>query len=723
MSIKSSYLKLNQTVQSQYREPGWGWGLRVALSVVTPLIWGFQTGHAIEAEWMAIAAECVSFIELKGNIGQRIRILVSAAVLSVIFCFVGSFAGGFVIISVLGMLVVGFLSGLFKNLGDHGMGLALSVYIFYIITSSYPLHEWAELLERCKWVAVGGLWTIIISSLSFLFIKVNAPYRKTIADIWKAVAELALESGKGWDGRSKKSSVRDIYLKEKAIRTAIDSSLSLFEVTIDQIKKTSDKLYPLTQSRKCASLASSILVQITERADDLWKYKLSRQFTVQVSVLFRSLQQIGERMEVFLLTLKPQEKTLVKSRLERLNKTISLLRERVELENQEIKDIVDAIYELGKRVTKLVEHSISLLEDTKESRVIGAYSFMQTLNILHPKYLKNNIRLMFNFNSYTTRYALRTGISTMIAAIIAALFFKNHGYWIPFTTIIVSQPYFGATLKRGLQRSGGTIAGIIVGFGFLNLPFPGIARIILVFVSSVLLIFYLRRNYSVAAFFITLFLVGLLGLEPHYDPDLLMMRIVATLIGSALAIISGFVLLPTWDKHKFPEYLAQAMMANIDYFQNTFYYKRKIPWTKLKRASETQNANTFDSLTRFMQEPGRKNKAEFDALFYFITHSIRITRELNNFNGESEWNAERIKITDKEKYVQILYECDDLFRDIIGEMKAGGNSFFEEEYFKTFPEQGFNAITPTDAQLVYVEKLLIELKFIKAGLEKGEVLI
>ena len=718
MSIKSSYLKWNQTLQSQYREPAWGWGFRVGFSVVIPLIWGFATGNTMEAEWMAIAAECVSFIDLKGNIGQRIRILLSAAILSVVFCFVGSFAGSFVVISVLGMLVVGFLSGLFKNLGDHGMGLALSVYIFYIITSSYPLHELPELLERCKWVALGALWTIVVSSLSFLFIRVNAPYRKTIGDIWKAVAELALVSGKGWDGRSKKSSVRDIYLKEKTIRTAIDSSLSLFEVTIDQIQKTTDNLYPLTQSRKSASLVGLNLVQIAERADDLWNYKPSRQLTVQISVLFRSIQQIGERMEVFLISLKSEEKILVKSRMERLNKTLSLLQEGASLECPEIKTIVNSIYDLGIRINKLVDHALLLLEDSKESRVISAYSFTETLNILHPKYLKNNIKLMFNFNSYTTRYALRLGISAMIAALIAHLFFKNHGYWIPFTTIIVSQPYFGATLKKGLQRSGGTIAGIIVGFAFLSLPFPGIARIVLVFISSVLLIFYLRRNYAFAAFFITLFLVGLLGLEPHYESNILTMRIIATLIGSALAIVSGFVLLPTWDKDKLPEYLAEAMMANMDYFKNTFYNDALLPWTKLKRAAEIKNANAFDSLSRFMQEPTRKAKSDYDSNFYFITHSVRITRELNNFNSELEWEEDRIKIDDKEKYLQILSECDDLFREICSMMIKNGNKFFNDKYFKSFPVNGFNTYTPTIAQSIYVEKLLIELKFIEAGLDK-----
>jgi len=184
-----------------------------------------------------------------------------------------------------------------------------------------------------------------------------------------------------------------------------------------------------------------------------------------------------------------------------------------------------------------------------------------------------------------------------------------------------------------------------------------------------------------------------------------------------LAILAGFLLLPNWDKSNLPRFIAEAFTANMDYFQNTFYYNKDIHWTRLKRNSETKNSNAFDSLNRFLQEPGVK-KTKNTTFYFLLMHNIRITRELNNFNSESEADEEKIPVRDKEKYIQLLYECDDLFRNIVGQMKQAGNPYFDEKYLKTFPEEGLSPVTPTDAQLVYVEKLLIELKLIKGLLQK-----
>lgn len=737
MSLTSSYQSVNKRLQSEYLEPAWGWGIRVALSVTLPLVWGALADKGSGAEWMAIAAECVSFIELKGNIGQRVRLLLSASLLCIVFCLAGSLAGNYLWISMPGMLLVGFLSGLFKNLGDRGMGLALSVYIFYIITSAYPLNTADALWTRCGWVALGSLWTFLVGLCSFLFLRIGTPYRRTIAAIWKSVASLAHVTGKGWDGRVTRSSVREIYLKEKEVRAAIDSSLFLFEETLDQVNKSQKTKYALAQTRRCASMVSMHIIQISETAEQLNKVANDRKFTVQFYSLFRVLEQIGERMEIYLLTLKEEERILVMSRIERLRKISLFITELPESQERGVSQLVKKILVLSERVARLVEKSLELMAQPGEKRVYKAYSFTQTLNILHPKYFKNNMRQLFNFDSITTRYALRIGVGAFLGTVFAYYFsgpnglsvflyerygvpmikLRHHGYWIPFTAIVVSQPYFGATLKKGLERSIGTIAGIVVGTGFLMLPFPVLARFIMVFFSSIFLIYFLRRQYSIATFFITLMLVGLLAIDPQFDAGLMRTRIFCTLIGSALAISAGFWLLPSWDKDQLPKLLAEAISANFSYFQSTFYRTEEIiPWTRLKRMAESRNSNAFDSFTRFMQEPVRRRKKGYANFYYLLTHNVRVTRELNNFHSETELGEEKIPIREKEKFYQMLYQCDDLFRENIGLMKKTGNLFIEEKLLKSFPEEGFHNMQPTEPQMVFIEKMLIELKAISAGL-------
>lgn len=728
MDLRQSYRFINNRLRTSYRESTTRWGIRVAVSISLPLLWGLLTNNRIEAEWMSIAAECVSLFELKGTVMQRIRMLLMASLFSVLFCLLGTLAGNIVWVMLLGMLVVGFFCVLLKNLGDRGTGLALSVYIFYIIACAYPVQDAAALWNRCFWVGMGALWTTLVGLATFLFIRMGVPYRRTVASVWSAMAALAEAAGSGWNGRAKRLSEREIYLKEKEVRDRLNDSLYLFEEMSDSVKPDSPA-YAMAQIRKTAAIVSLYVIQISETAlsllDRNGRQQPDRHLSLQIAGLFRALQQIGERMGEFILTLKYEEQVLVLSRLERLARIATIIQQSSEEGMAKpLQDAVSKIYLYSQRVNHIVRHALKLVNQSQsEKRVFQAYSFAQTLQILHPQYIRNNLKQLLNFNSITTRYALRIGISLFIASLIATIFFHSHGYWIAFTTIIVAQPYFGATLKKGLQRSMGTISGIIIGTAILQISFPVASKVILVFVSSLLLVVYLRKQYAIAAFFITLMLVGILSLEPGMQgkalTDLFFLRISGTLIGSALAIAAGFLLLPNWDKHLFPNYQLKALQANRDYFIHTFYSNQSGSWLRFKRTAETQNANAFDSLSRFIKEPGHRKGSENENFFYWITHNVRITRELNNFNSESELEEAPVPIPEKEKYMQLLSACDSLFRETIQMIRK--RLPVAEKYKTTpasYPVQGFNPRDPTEAQLISVEKLWMELKYI-LEVEKG----
>ncbi len=700
-----------------YREPLWGWGFRLAISVTFPLLFGVITGYRQQAEWAAIAAESIAFVELKGNVGQRFRLLIAAMLLSLVFCTLGSIIGNITGLQLAGLFLVGLLSGLFRNLGERGMGLALSVYITFIITCYYPVSNMEDLGHRVRWIFFGGLWTVLVGLASFLFIRAGKPYRATIANIWQSLAGLARSMSKGLDLQSPRSTLREIYLKENEVRAAIDSSLTLFVETADVVDKKEKTKYALTQSRKLASIVGLQIIQLSEKAEELLKINKDKLIAVLLHALFRSTEQIGERMQLYLLSVKEEERMLVVSRINRMRALNQQLLEQVQaFKSMQEEQIARDIYHITERITRLAEHSITLLASNDEHRVFRSYSLTQTLNILHPAYFFNNLKQLINPDSLTMRYSIRIGISVLAAGLLALWLFPNHGYWLAFTAIIVSQPYFGATFKKGIDRSLGTIAGVLAGTGILALPFPIVARLLLVFFSSVFLIYFLRKQYSVSTFFITLMLVGLLSIEPHFDMDLLTIRIACTVIGAALAIVAGFLLLPTWDKELLPKYMAEALLINYRYFQNTFYNEdNKSAWTKMKRQAESKNGNAFDSLLRYMQEPGLERRKKYATIYYILTHNIRITRELNNYNGEAELSETKIPIREKEKFIQLLNQCDDLFRENARRYKNKGNKYIDEHALKMFPTAGFIITLPTVQQFVFMEKMLIELKALHAS--------
>lgn len=711
--FNKTYYSFSSRIRGALTDPDWSWGFRLALSTLGPLVWGIITQRSEEAFWMAIAAQCVTYIDMNGLVDQHLRMIISASFLCVLFSIIGTLTGHYPFLNFIMFFFVGFLSGLFKNLGPRGGGLALSVYILYILTSTSPLNDWNLIGYRIQLISLGTVWAVIIELVNFFFIKSSEPYRRPIAMIWKNIAQLASDVGSGWDGIGKKKSIRDIYLSEKNVLSAMEEANLFFEEAEESMQRDQFQTKAIKQSYRAASISSLYMMQVAEMVQELPNNALTSAASLQIFSLFRSLQQIGERMEVFIYTYKAEEIPIIKSRMKRLKKAVALFEQLPEIaENRALDEFVLKLNIAISRIQKVVENALSLIREEGEVNVYAAYSFIETLQILHPKYFKNNILQILNFNSFTTRYAIRVGFSCSIAAIIAYYFFPDHGHWIILTTIIVAQPYFGATVKKGVERSVGTIGGIIIGTGILLLPNTDLIRLILIFFSCIFLVYFLKRSYSIAAFFITLSLVGLVSLTNQWDPFLLQWRVAATIIGSAIAIISGFVLLPVWDSKEFPNYLAQVYINNRAYFINTFYQEHNVAWLNFKTLAETANSQAFDSLNRTMKEPTRNRKIIPEAYFQTLTHFVRVTRELSNYNSEVENDDLKIQIKDKEQFIQYLNLCDDAFREIAILMRKHGHHSIGEEQLKIFPEQGFKITTPSPLQLIYVQKLYAELQFI-----------
>lgn len=170
MPFSLPYRKIERLMQAQALEPSLSWGFRMAIAAIVPLLWGVATGNQLAASWITLTAECICWVELKGSFGQRMRVLLAGTFLALFFSITGSITGDSLWLSVGLMLVVGFLAGLFKNLGDRGSGLALCVYVLFIITNAYPVHDLPQLKNRTVLILTGGIWSFIVSTAVVFFL-------------------------------------------------------------------------------------------------------------------------------------------------------------------------------------------------------------------------------------------------------------------------------------------------------------------------------------------------------------------------------------------------------------------------------------------------------------------------------------------------------------------------------------------------------------------------
>lgn len=699
-------ISVTAPIKKLAQEPRWSWGIRLAITVCAPLLYGVYSEHSEQTFWIAIAAQSLAFIELRGNLSLVLRILLTGIVLSLIFCILGSVIGNYPILNVCLMFVVGFFSALFKNLGERGISLSLSVYIFYIITSSFPIHTSEELWIRSEMVLIGGTWALLVAIIATLSQKQGKPFRKSVADIFHEMAVLTNLGRSGFGGVGIFQPLRKLYIQEQQVHEKLEVSSSLFGNIIDQDKEVQN-LQALQQIRRIANIINIHVLELIETTQQL---KLKRKIghtDIHVHNTLRVWEQILEMSGNYLISLNTEDKLILLSRINRLQALLPIIEEE-SLKYPSVAQGYKHIIHLSLRLSKLVHKFIEILSDQKEKRAYSSYSFSKTMSILHPKQFSNEFANLFKLDKGTRMYALRVGLATMLGMIIGYWIFPQYGYWIPFTAIIVAQPYIGATVKKGIQRSIGTLLGVIGGFVFLQLPHPDIINIIMVFLGSIFSIYFLKKQYAISSFFVTLTLVGLISITQEPNVEMLEIRMIGTVIGAGISMMLGFFFISTWDVSMMPQHFRDAIWANYNYLQHSPLIQSNDQWIKYKRLTETANATLYNSYTRWLSEPSlKKNKLLISRYFGMITHLIRVTKELNNIHAEWENNK---NLLNNATPLHSFALSNQLFIDILEQLNARRRDPIKYESKIMLTNHQLNT-----AQQISMEKINIELKALKSS--------
>ena len=110
----------------------------------------------------------------------------------------------------------------------------------------------------------------------------------------------------------------------------------------------------------------------------------------------------------------------------------------------------------------------------------------------------------FDKNSIVFLTSVRFGVVLLIAALVAYSFEFNRSYWITLScAAVMSGSTIIATFHRALQRSFGTIVGIMVASIILSVRPEGLVIALIVFFLTALTELSIVVNYGIAAFFIT----------------------------------------------------------------------------------------------------------------------------------------------------------------------------------------------------------------------------
>lgn len=308
--------------------------------------------------------------------------------------------------------------------------------------------------------------------------------------------------------------------------------------------------------------------------------------------------------------------------LEDLQGAIAYLKQQ---NNPEWRDLLRSLRALANNLSTL-DH---LLRDAANP---DALALTQDSAILDrdPKSLKEafeRIRQDLNIHSLLFRHALRLSIAVAACYGVMQMLHPDQGYWILLTTVFVCRPNYGATRVRLVERIVGTILGLGTSWVLFEL-FPELWVQALIAVAAGVVYFSTRTShYTISTAFITLMVLFCFN-QIGDGYNLFLPRLTDTLIGSAIAGLAVFFILPDWQGRRLNVVLGQTLRYHSRYLKQIMleYTQGKtddMAYRVARRDAHNADAALSSTLTNMLKEPGYfRKQTDIGFRFLLLTHTL-----------------------------------------------------------------------------------------------------
>jgi YccS/YhfK family integral membrane protein len=273
------------------------------------------------------------------------------------------------------------------------------------------------------------------------------------------------------------------------------------------------------------------------------------------------------------------------------------------------------------------------------------YHFSRIARLLrtqHPLYrrdlMANQNRLPFwpalvsylSFKSNALRNAARLGVTLAAGSSLGLFFNLPKPYWILLTIMLVSQNGYNATRVRIQHRALGTLVGLVLAAGLLQLQLPEAETLSVMLVITLLAYLVSRKNYGLAVIGFTVTAVYTLQLLALNGTNFLVPRLIDTLIGCVLVFGSTIWLWPQWQSGLLRKNAHQALENDQQALRLLLEEQEPDPSTLAYARMQVNQAHNalFTSLNQAMQEPGFESNYLADMRLW-VTHSQFIVEHLN----------------------------------------------------------------------------------------------
>ncbi|WP_249976287.1 YccS family putative transporter [Vreelandella olivaria] len=232
------------------------------------------------------------------------------------------------------------------------------------------------------------------------------------------------------------------------------------------------------------------------------------------------------------------------------------------------------------------------------------------------------VRLNLTTGSPTFRHAVRLAIALVTGYAILQWIDPQQGFWILLTTLFVCRPNYATTRRFLVQRISGTMLGLLVGWASITLfPQPIIQSMIAV-AAGVAFFANREKRYVVATASITLLVLCSFN-QVGDGFDLIWPRLFDTLLGSLIAGLAVFFILPDWRGRRLYREAANVLQNHCRYLEEIIHQYEEGKQDDLAYRLARRNAHNADAafstrLTNMLHEPEHFTRQDADNGLRFL---------------------------------------------------------------------------------------------------------
>jgi uncharacterized membrane protein YccC len=569
--------------ETKRAEVPWRVLLRNTAAAVLPLAIGIAAGRVGIGLWISVGAIVTMYSDQPGPYRQRLTRLLAVSTAGGLAAFIGMVLGGHLAPLLAAAVVVSFAGALLVVFGDAGGRVGMAAIILLVITAASPAPGAWVALQSAALIACGGL-LLTLFSIAAWPLQRYGPEREALAAVYRGLAALARQrtvDSEAAPGLSEgMTELQHTLLGSHRARGPV---MDTFGVLLEESERIRLQLTALADSGSAERIGERIRGEVADLLDHIGRS-------------IASGTDVDHEMERSLQALRNAERAIAAA------EPMSADDARASAPAASVAD-PSPIRHFHALCGQLAAAARNAGRASAAGAQRAAEEDLQLPRAIRPQSPVSILIASLTPQSVAFRHAIRTAACVTVALWLGRTLELSHGYWIPMTVAIVLRADYGATVSYGLLRVAGTVIGLLLTTALVHfLPAAPWAWLATMAVLCAAYRYFGPVHYGVAVAALSGMVVLLLALAGEPPESTMVPRLIATVIGSAMAL-AAFGLWPTRERTQIRTALARLLRAYAAYLASLGAPGRAEERREARNAARVARANAEAALERLQAEP------------------------------------------------------------------------------------------------------------------------